>query len=93
MRYMIATAFLMLGPGTGRAMIIYGGFTISDGNRILAAVNRCFSNNLHEPLLKLSDGKDPIGIAGITDYSFLQIVSEVGTDEAVAYRKAFYQLA
>lgn len=36
--------------------------------------------NLHEPLLKLSDGKDPIGIAGITDYSFLQIVSEVGTD-------------
>lgn len=35
---------------------------------------------LHKPLLKLSDGKDPIGIAGITDYSFLQIVSEVGTD-------------
>ncbi|MCO5935899.1 hypothetical protein NAF17_10120 [Mucilaginibacter sp. RB4R14] len=25
MRYMIATAFLMLGPGVGRAMIIYGG--------------------------------------------------------------------
>lgn len=25
MRYMIATAFLMLGPGTGRAMIIYAG--------------------------------------------------------------------
>jgi transposase len=36
--------------------------------------------DLHKPLLKLSDGKDPIGIAGITDYSFLQIVSEVGTD-------------
>lgn len=36
--------------------------------------------DLHQPLLKLSDGKDPIGIAGITDYSFLQIVSEVGTD-------------
>lgn len=36
--------------------------------------------DLHEPLLKLSEGKDPIGIAGITDYSFLQIVSEVGTD-------------
>jgi len=35
---------------------------------------------LHKPLLKLTDGKDPIGIAGITDYSFLQIVSEVGTD-------------
>jgi len=36
--------------------------------------------DLHKPLLKLSDGKDPIGIAGITDYSFLQIVGEVGTD-------------
>lgn len=36
--------------------------------------------DLHQPLLKLSDGKDPIGIAWITDYSFLQIVSEVGTD-------------
>lgn len=36
--------------------------------------------DLHKPLLKLTDGKDPIGIAGITDYSFLQIVSEVGTD-------------
>lgn len=36
--------------------------------------------DLHKPLLKLSGGKDPIGIAGITDYSFLQIISEVGTD-------------
>jgi transposase len=36
--------------------------------------------DLHKPLLKLTDGKDPIGIAGITDYSFLQIVSEIGTD-------------
>lgn len=36
--------------------------------------------DLHQPLLKLSEGKDPTGIAGITDYSFLQIVSEVGTD-------------
>jgi transposase len=36
--------------------------------------------DLHIPLLKLTDGKDPTGIAGITDYSFLQIVSEVGTD-------------
>lgn len=35
---------------------------------------------LHKPLLKLSQGKDPINIAGITDYSFLQIMSEVGTD-------------
>jgi transposase len=38
--------------------------------------------DLHKPLLKLSEGKDPIGIAGITDYSFLQIMSEVGTDMA-----------
>lgn len=37
-------------------------------------------NDLHQPLLKLTDGKDPINIAGITDYSFLQIISEVGTD-------------
>jgi transposase len=37
-------------------------------------------DNLSQSLLKLTDGKDPIGIAGITDYSFLQIVSEVGTD-------------
>jgi len=36
--------------------------------------------DLHKPLLKLTEGKDPIGIAGITDYSFLQIVSEVGTN-------------
>ena len=35
--------------------------------------------NLHQPLLQLSEGKDPINIAGITDYSFLQIMSEVGT--------------
>lgn len=36
--------------------------------------------NLHEPLLQLTEGKDPTGIPGLTDYSFLQIVSEVGTD-------------
>lgn len=36
--------------------------------------------DLHVPLLKLSSGKDPINIAGITDYTFLQLVSEVGVD-------------
>jgi transposase len=36
--------------------------------------------NLHEPLLKLTEGKDPVNIAGITDYSFLQIIGEVGVD-------------
>ena len=42
--------------------------------------NKLQIENLHKPLLKLSDGKYPINIAGITDYSFLQIMSEVGTD-------------
>jgi transposase len=36
--------------------------------------------DLHQPLLKLSQGKDPTAIAGITDYSFLQIVGQIGTD-------------
>jgi len=36
--------------------------------------------DLHTPLLKLTAGKDPTTIAGITDYSFLQLVSEIGTD-------------
>lgn len=36
--------------------------------------------DLHKPLLKLTEGKDPTTIAGITDYSFLQLISEVGTD-------------
>lgn len=36
--------------------------------------------DLEKHLLTLSEGKDPINIAGITDYSFLQIMSEVGTD-------------
>ncbi len=36
--------------------------------------------NLPNHLLKLSNGNDPTGIPGITDYSFLQIISEVGTD-------------
>lgn len=37
-------------------------------------------DDMHQPLLKLTEGKDPINIAGITDYSFLQIISEIGTD-------------
>lgn len=31
MRYMIATSLLMLGPGTGRAFIIYGGMSFPQG--------------------------------------------------------------
>jgi transposase len=42
--------------------------------------NRPDIDDLHQPLLKMTEGKDPTGIAGITDYSFLQIVSEVGVD-------------
>lgn len=34
--------------------------------------------DLHQPLLKLSQGKDPTGIAGITDYSFLELTGEIG---------------
>lgn len=37
-------------------------------------------DDLATPLLKLNGGNDPTGIAGITDYSFLQITAEVGTD-------------
>ena len=36
--------------------------------------------DIHQPLLKMTGGKDPTGIAGISDYSFLQIMSEVGVD-------------
>jgi transposase len=37
-------------------------------------------SNLPEKLLKLTNGIDPTGISGITDYSFMQIVAEIGTD-------------
>lgn len=36
--------------------------------------------DIHPTLLKMTDGKDPVGIAGITDYSFLQLMSEIGSD-------------
>ena len=31
MRYMIATSLLLIGPGTGRALIIYGGMAFPQG--------------------------------------------------------------
>ena len=37
-------------------------------------------NNLHLKLMKLTDGKDASQIAGFTDLSLLQIISEVGLD-------------
>lgn len=52
----------------------------TDSPRKAIRYNKPDIKNLHQPLLKLSEGKDPINIAGITDYSFLQIMSEVGTD-------------
>lgn len=50
------------------------------GKRKKIRYNHPKIKDLHQPLLKLTEGKDPTGIAGITDYSFLQILSEVGTD-------------
>ncbi|MBL0310801.1 MAG: IS110 family transposase [Bacteroidetes bacterium] len=52
----------------------------SGGKRKPMRYNRPQIKELHQPLLKMTEGKDPTGIAGITDYSFLQIVSEVGVD-------------
>lgn len=51
-----------------------------NGKRKDMRYNRPKIKDLHQPLLKITEGKDPTGIAGITDYSFLQIVSEVGAD-------------
>lgn len=50
------------------------------GKRKMVRYHKPEIADLHLPLLKLTEGKDPTGIAGITDYSFLQIVSEVGVD-------------
>lgn len=36
--------------------------------------------NLHEKLSQLLEGKDPTSLPGITDYSLMQIIAEVGTD-------------
>lgn len=54
----------------------------SDKKRKPIRYNRPDIKNLHEPLLKMTEGKDPTGIAGITDYSFLQIIGEVGANMA-----------
>lgn len=51
-----------------------------EGKRKPIRYNRPDIEELHQHLLKMTEGKDPIGIAGITDYTFLQIVSEVGVD-------------
>jgi transposase len=46
----------------------------------MRSAHRIQIKNLHQHLLKMTEGKDPTTIAGITDYSFLQIVSEIGVD-------------
>lgn len=50
------------------------------GKRKNIRYNRPQIDNLPQHLLKLTDGKDPIGIAGITDYTFLQLLSEIGAN-------------
>lgn len=52
----------------------------NNGKRKAMRYNKPQIKNLHQPLLKLTEGKDPTGIAGITDYSFLQILSEIGAN-------------
>lgn len=52
----------------------------TEGKRKAIRYNQPRIKDLHQPLLKMTEGKDPTGIAGITDYSFLQIISEVGAD-------------
>ena len=42
--------------------------------------NKLEIKNLDTHLLKLTNGNDPVNIPGVTDYGFLQIVSEIGTD-------------
>jgi hypothetical protein len=36
--------------------------------------------DLHQKLINITEGKDPTGIAGITSYSFLQLLAEFGND-------------
>lgn len=51
-----------------------------EGKRKAIRYNKPQIEGLPELLLKMTGGKDPTGISGITDYTFLQIVSEVGTN-------------
>jgi transposase len=53
---------------------------ITEKKRKPIRYNKPKIEGFHNKLLQLTDGKDPTGIAGITDYGFLQIVSELGLD-------------
>lgn len=42
--------------------------------------NRPEINDFHSLMMKLAQGKDPTQIAGINDYTLMQLISETGTD-------------
>jgi len=46
---------------------------VSSGKRKPIRYHRPEIENLHQPLLQLTEGKDPTGIAGLTDYSFCRL--------------------
>jgi transposase len=47
-------------------------------------------NNLHEELMKLTDGKDPSRITGLTDKTILKVISETGIDYSIWPTKKHY---
>ena len=53
---------------------------VSDPKRVNHNSNPPKIENLHLLLMKLTDGKDPSQITGLSDYIMLQEISEVGTD-------------
>ena len=53
---------------------------ISEGKRKAIRHNKPHINNLGDHLLKIFDGKDATKLPGITDYNWLQLYTEVGSD-------------
>ncbi len=52
----------------------------SEGQRKPIRHNKPDIDNLGTSLLKIFDGKDATALSGITDYSWMQLLSETGTD-------------
>jgi hypothetical protein len=52
----------------------------SDSNRKPIRHNKPTVNNLGEHMLKAFDGRDATKLSGITDYTSLKLLSEIGTD-------------
>lgn len=52
----------------------------SKAPRKLIRHNKPEIDNLGNEMLKIFDGKDATSLSGITDYSWLQLLSEIGTD-------------